>query len=64
MEIGVVLEVVGVYGGDVVWGTSGSGVFFICRWLNYSRCECFEFLSTAVVLYFMEQCVDTTIYSR
>jgi hypothetical protein len=27
LEIGVVLEVVGVYGGDVVWGTSGSGVF-------------------------------------
>lgn len=23
----MVLEVVGVYGGDVVWGTSGSGVF-------------------------------------
>jgi hypothetical protein len=64
LEIGVVLEVVGVYGGDVVWGTSGSGVFFIYRWSNHSRCECFEFLSTAVVLYFMEQCVDTTIYSR
>ena len=23
----MVLEVIGVYGGDVVWGTSGSGVF-------------------------------------
>jgi len=57
LEIGVVLEVVGVYGGDVVWGTSGSGVFFIYRWSNHSRCACFNFASPL-------QYADTTIYSR
>lgn len=47
----------GVYGGDVVWGTSGSGVFFIYRWSNHSRCACFNFASPL-------QYADTTIYSR